>query len=101
MNEHETDLEEVALNSRKGESIHPVAEVISDAVVVMLVEIAHGYPLTEEGRIKEPNQPPVLPTAAAAVPLAGNGARTGDLPGRRIEAQTPQSQKPHHRQTAI
>lgn len=100
VNKHVTDLEEVALNSRKGEGVHPVAEVIPDAIVVVLVEIAHGDPLAEEGRIKEPDQPPLLPATAAAS-LPGDGPRPGYLAGGRIEPEAPQSQQPHHRQSAM
>lgn len=101
MEEHVADLEEVALNAGEREGVHAVAEVVADAGVVMLVEIAHSNPLAEEGGVEESDQPPVLSNAAA---VSGLGNRRSSDLARRIVviAEAIQSEEePHHRQSTI
>lgn len=100
--EHVADLEEVALDAGERERVHPVAEVVPDAGMVMLVEIAHRDPLAEEGRVEEPDQPPALPDAASVASL--RDLRSGDLARGLVviaAAAAVQPEEPHHRQSTI
>lgn len=92
MDEHVADLEEVGLEARERERVHAVAEVVAHAGMVVLVEVADGDPLAEEGGVEEAHEP-----AAAADGRGGVGGG-GDLSRRllRPEAQAPQPEKPHH-----
>lgn len=75
VHQHVANLEEVALEPGEREGVHPVAEVVPDAGVLVLVQIAHRNPLGEEGGVEEADQPPVL----AAPALSDDRIRAGDL----------------------
>lgn len=92
VDEHVADLEEVGLEPRQRERVHAVAEVVAHSSMVVLVEVADGNPLAEEGGVEEAHEP------AAAANGRGHVGSGGDLPRRvlRAEAQAPQPEKPHH-----
>jgi len=97
VDEHVADLEEVGLEPRQRERVHAVAEVVPHSGMVVLVEVADGDPLAEEGGVEEAHEPA---TAANRRGRVGGG---GDLPRRllRPEAQAPQPEKPHHGRRAL
>lgn len=95
MDEHVTNLKEVAFDARERKRIHAIAEVVPHARVVVLVQIAHGDPFAEERRVEESDQPAALAAATAA--LAGQN-RSGNLSwGRVVRFGSIQSEEPHHR----
>lgn len=93
VHEHVTDLEEVGFEARERERVHPVAEVVAHAGVVVLVEVADGDPLAEESRVEEADEPAAAPHRGRRISAGGR-----DLSRRllRPEAEAPQPEKPHH-----
>lgn len=93
VHEHVADLEEVGLEARERERVHAVAEVVAHAGVVVLVEVADGDPLAEEGGVEEADEPAAAPDGRRRI-----SAGSRDLPRRLLwpEAQAPQPEKPHH-----
>lgn len=97
MNQHVADLEEVALKAGEWKRVHPIAEIIPDPRVLVLVEIADGYPFAEEVGVEEPDEPSILATPA----IANNGISADNLPRGVVASEAVQSEKPHHGQNSI